>query len=211
MFTERNAIEDEYRDIKNQMDALWARRTELRLRLREIDERDFKEQSVSYDALNSLTDKLTEVIGRLSDIIPPVEVRQVIDHISKDVNKEQIIVQPEEKSISQNELSSKIQEEVKKEKAYSAPKEKISRERTVSVIKEILIDHGGPMKARDIEKEFYKRTNGRKYSNFYEQIKFASKQFPKIKKADRGTYIYENPMNQENINQDKERPILHTV
>ena len=216
MFTERNAIEDELRDITRQIEMFWNRRTELRLRLREIDERDFKKNDIPYDALNSLTDKLTKVIGQLSAIIPPVEVSQVIEHIAKDVNKDQIIKPDESNQSPQNEKLNLIKEEIKKEKSYTPPLEKVSRERTISVIKEILLDNGGPMKAKAIEREFYKRTNGRRFTNFYEQIKFAQKTFPKIRKLDRGTYIYEIPA--PPVNEDKqeekkedETPILQMV
>ena len=213
MFTERNAIEEEYREINKLMDSLWSRKTELRLRLREIDDRDFKEKSISYDALNSLTDKLTEVIAQLSTIIPPVEVGQVIEHISKDINKEQIIPISNEDTQKQ-EVVNKIQEEVQKEKTYSAPLEKVSRERTCSVIKEILIENGRPMKAKEIEKEYYRRTNGRKYTNFYEQIKFAAKTFPRIKKKDRGTYFYDSPKEPiplDNISQGNGEQLIQSV
>ena len=186
MFTERRAIEDEMQTIRRQMEFLWERKSELRKRLREIDERDMNEQ-VSPEILRSLTESLTDAISRLSELIPPVQVNQVIEHISKDINKEQII--PATLDSKKDDIQDKIEQESRKQQE-AAPPIKLSRERSASLIKEILIEAGEPMKFPKIEQEFFRRTN-KKFANFYEQVRFATEKFPKIKKLGRGLYVYE--------------------
>ena len=206
MYTERQAIQDDLQNIRRQIEALHEQKAAHFKRLRELDERDMGDK-VSYDALNTLTEKMTEIVSKIAAIIPPVEVAQVIEHISKDIDKAQIIPAANQDQAKEDNKATKIQEEIKKEKSYSRPLEKISRERTVSVIKEILIDKGEPMKAKALEKEFYKRTNGRQFANFYEQIKFAQTIFPGIQKVGRGTYIYKTPHNTRLENKEAEEAV----
>ena len=201
MYTERQAIQDDLHNIRRQLEdldkaktALYEQKAAHFKRLRELDERDMKDK-VSYDMLNSLTDKMTLTVSKIADLIPSVDVSQVIEHVSKDVNKDQIIPIEKMDQSKEDKKAAQLQEEIKKEISYTPPREKISRERTISVIKGILIDSNEPMKVKAIEKEFYKRTNGRVFTNFYEQIKFALEKFPEIQKVGRGTYIYKSPEN----------------
>lgn len=225
MYTERQAIQDDLHNIRRQLEdldkaktALYEQKAAHFKRLRELDERDMGNK-VSYDALNSLTEKMTESVSKIAALIPPVEVAQVIEHISKDVNKDQIIPVEKTDQPKEDKKAAQIQEEIKKEISYTPPREKISRERTVSMIKEILIDNGEPMKAKALEKEFYKRTNGRQFANFYEQIKFAQTIFPGIQKVGRGTYIYKTPHNirlenkeaEESVNEEENTNVFSIV
>ena len=196
MYTERRAIEDELQTIRRQLDFMWNRKIELRLRLRELDERDMKlESKVSYDALSYLTDHLNQTIGKLTDFIPPVEVSQVLDHIAKDINPEQII-KKEEEAPKQEAAADKITKAAMDQQAQTKMPIKLSRERTSSFIKEILVDAGKPLKFKEIESQFYNRTN-RRFANFYEQMRFAQEAFPNIKKIGRGLYTYEKPVEVE--------------
>lgn len=193
MYTERREIEDELHYIRKQIDFLWDRKTELRKRLREIDERDMQ-PSNSYDALAFLTENLNKIVSKLSDLVPPVEISQVLDHISKDINPDQII--PEGESTTKEDAVSKIEKAGKEQQEENKAPMKLSRERTSSIIKEILVNEGKPMKFKKIEQVFLDQTN-RKFANFYEQMRFAMEAFPNIKKVGRGLYAYKKPANTE--------------
>jgi len=200
MYTERQAIQDELHDNRRQVQELRERNADLLKRLRDIDERDMKDD-VSYDALNSLTSSLTEVIGKISDLIPFVPATAVIEHIANQMSDNGIEVSKED---SKTEQKTVVQEAVaqaaQEEKLHKKPEKYFSSERTSSVIKEI-IQEKGRIKTKDLEAEFYKRT-GKKYVNFSEQIRKAIEQFPSIERVGRGAYAAKNKNKEEQkINQ----------
>ncbi|MFP5116122.1 hypothetical protein ACSU64_27830 [Bacillaceae bacterium C204] len=186
MYTERQAIQDELHDNRRQVQELRERNADLLKRLREIDERDMKDE-VSYDALNSLTTSLTEVIEKISDLIPFVPATAVIEHIANQMNEAGVEVTVEN---TETEPKTVVQEAVKQaaqdDKLHKKPAQYFSAERTASVIKDIILETGR-IKTRDLEAEFYKRT-GKKYVNFSEQIRKAMEQFPSIERVGRGAY-----------------------
>lgn len=183
MYTERAAIEDELRDNRNSIKDLRDRNGELLKRLREIDERDMKDNT-SFDALDSLTESLTEIIGRMGDLIPHVPVAAVIEHFSQKMDPNMV----EEPSAAET-AQTKVQEEAQMAKIQSKPMKTFSAEKTSSIIKEIIQEHG-KIKTRILEKEFTART-GKKYANFNEQIRKAMDTFPSIQRVGKGAYMFE--------------------
>lgn len=205
MYTERDSLEDEIQFNRREIQSLRDRNMDLIKRLREIDERDMNDE-ISYDATKSVMNSLTEVVGKLSDLIPEVPVTKVIEHMASAADPEQIIKEEPKPTPVQAALKEEQKKEVATKK--EAPG-KISRERVASIIKEILIENKEPVHFKDIEKEFYNRT-GKKYVNFYEQIKFSSAIYPKLKKVSRGLYTYETTEKQMDESKQAVK-ILHTV
>jgi hypothetical protein len=199
MYTERQAIQDELHDNRRQVQELRERNADLLKRLRDIDERDMKDD-VSYDALNSLTSSLTEVIGKISDLIPFVPATAVIEHIANQMKENDIEVIKEDKAEQKTVVQEAVTQAAQEEKLHKQPEKYFSSERTSSVIKEI-IQEKGRIKTKDLEAEFYKRT-GKKYVNFSEQIRKAIEQFPSIERVGRGAYAAKNKNKEEQkINQ----------
>ena len=208
MYTERQAIQDELHSNRREIQSLRDRNMDLLKRLRDLDERDLNDD-ISYDALASLTESLKECIDKLSQLVPSVSALDVIKHITEDVNPGQIMVakneisnnkavaaslespaiqQPRIIEESKSETQIRIDQAVTEQKNNSIPtKQKLSIERSSSIIKEILEDLG-TAKVKDIEKEFYKRT-GAKYANFYEKMARASEIYPNIQKVSMGKWI----------------------
>ena len=178
MYTERQAIRDEMHFQRDMILKCRDNNLELLKRLRELDERDMGD-SVSYDGLKSLTEQQSEIVKQLAQLIPKVSVSDVLTHVSKDVNKEQVI--PEE--VEENK-SSNIHLPLENKKV--AP---ISREKAASTILQILEDKKNA-KTKEIEQEFYNRT-GKRYANFYDKLRDALEMFPdKLSKKKGGFYTY---------------------
>lgn len=190
MYTERQAIQDELHDNRRQITELRDRNGDLLKRLREIDERDMKDD-VSYDALNALTSSLTEVIEKISDLIPFVPATAVIEHIANQMNDNGIEVSKEDiKTEQKTVVQEAVAQAAQEEKLHKQPEKYFSAERTSSVIQQI-IQEKGRIKTKDLEAEFYKRT-GKRYVNFSEQIRKAMEQFPSIERVGRGAYQVKN-------------------
>lgn len=186
MYTERQAIQDELQDIRRENQALRDRRTELLKRLRELDERDMGD-NVSYDGLKHLTEQLNIAVGNLAALVPTVTISDVLQHVSQDVNKEQVIENkaPEEVEETKSDLVVPDEDELKKKKNV----ENMSRERAASVVLQIM-EEKKEAKTKEIEREFYART-GRRYANFYEVLTNTMKFFPdKLAKRKGGFYSY---------------------
>lgn len=183
MFTERQAIQDELNDNRRMMMEMRSRNMDLIKRLREIDERDMKDD-VSYDGLNTLTQSLTEILGKLTDLVPSVSPQDIINQAMEQIQTNEVKLEvpgEEEKE------TTKIEAAAQKAKIESAPAPfLISKERQATVIKEIIAEFG-VIRTKHIEEEFYKRT-GRKYANFGEQLRNAMEITPSIIKAGRGRY-----------------------
>lgn len=194
MYTERMAIQDELHENRRQMQDLRDRNMDLLKRLREIDERDMKDE-VSYDGLNSLTQSLTEILDKMSEIIPHISPAQIIEHVTKNIDTSQVEgvkedpkpePTPVEKAAQQNKIHSKD---------VSPP---LSKERAASVIKDILME-SGEIKLNKVEEEFYKRT-GKKYANFNNKMSYAMEKYPSIEKVGFGKY----KIKQENKETDQQ-------
>ena len=183
MYTERQAIQDEIHEIRRETQVLRDRKADLLKRLREIDERDLK-GPVSYDALNDLTEKLMQVIGDMSEIVPKVSAVEVMEHIAGKVDPEQIILEPE------NTIAAEVHKEAKQDKLHRARQPRMSQEKAASTVKEIILSSEGPAKLQDIEKEFIERT-GRKYNNFSTVVYRAMERYPDIKRVSTGVYDIE--------------------
>ena len=178
MYTERQAIRDEMHFQRDMILKCRDNNLELLKRLRELDERDMGD-NVSYDGLKSLTEQQSEIVKQLAQLIPKVSVSDVLTHVSKDVNKEQVI--PEE---VEEKKSSNIYLPLENKKV--AP---ISREKAASTILQILEDKKNA-KTKEIEQEFYNRT-GKRYANFYDKLRDALEMFPdKLSKKKGGFYTY---------------------
>ena len=178
MYTERQAIHDEMHFQREMIQRCRDNNLELLKRLRELDERDM-EDTISYDGLKLLTEQLNETVKHLAQLIPKVSVSDVLTHVSKDVNKEQVI--PEE---VKEENSSVMPLPLENKKV--AP---ISREKAASTILQILEEKKNA-KTKEIEQEFYRRT-GKRYANFYEKLRDALELFPdKLSKRRGGFYTY---------------------
>lgn len=201
MYTERIAIQDELHDNRRQIKEIRDRNGDLLKRLREIDERDMKDE-VSYDGLNTLTNSLTEILGKMSDLIPSVSPSQIIEHIANQVDSDQVEV-----AAAKEKEPTNIEKAVQKAKLQSAPVGLMSKERAATIIKEI-IGEFGIIKANKLEDEFYKRT-GKKYVNFSEQIRKAMELSPMITKAGFGKYtLAENNSPSSPFNENKEEELV---
>ncbi|MFP5109686.1 hypothetical protein ACSU6B_23450 [Neobacillus sp. C211] len=198
MYTERQAIQDELHDNRRQITELRDRNGDLLKRLREIDERDMKDD-VSYDALNSLTSSLTEVIDKISDLIPFVPATAVIEHIANQMNEagQQVVVDNKEAE-PQKVVQEAVQKAAQEDKLHKQPEKYFSAERTCSVIFQI-VQEKGRIKTKDLEAEFYKRT-GKRYVNFSEQIRKAMEQFPSLERVGRGAYQVKSKKEDQMIN-----------
>lgn len=198
MYTERQAIQDELHDNRRQVQELRERNADLLKRLREIDERDMKDE-VSYDALNSLTTSLTEVIEKISDLIPFVPATAVIEHIANQMNEagKEVIVENTETE-PEKVVKEAVKQAAQEDKLHRQPTQYFSAERTSSMIKDIILE-SGRIKTKDLEAEFYKRT-GKKYVNFSEQIRKAMEQFPSIERVGRGAYKIKSKKEDQKIN-----------
>ena len=182
MYTERQAINDELYFNRSTIQELRDENIELLKRLRELDERDMGD-SVSYDGLKFLTEQLNEAIAAISELVPKVSVSEVLEHVSKDVNKNQIIPTKEKEEMP--EIKALREKDLEKKRKV----EYMSSERASSVILQIL-EEKKEAKTKEIELEFYKRT-GKKYANFYEKLTNAIQQYPdKISKRRGGLYNY---------------------
>lgn len=175
MYTERQAIQDEMHFNRRMIQEHRDNNIELLKRLRELDERDMGD-NVSYDGLKFLTEQLNETVGNIAQLIPKVSVSDVLTHVAKDVDKEQVI--------KENDIVVPKEEDLKKKKP-----EPLSRERTASLVVQIMAELK-EAKIKIIEQEFYRRT-GRKYVNFYEIMISTMKLFPgKLEKLKGGLYRY---------------------
>lgn len=185
MYTERQAIQDEMHDNRRQINLLRDRNQSLLSRLREIDERDMKDE-VSYDALNTLTASLTEVIGKMGDIIPHIPVGAMIEHITKQVDTSIVEVAASSEEVKKD---TPVEKEKEQERIHSKPKKpgNMSIEKAGSIIKAILQEKG-MLKSKILEDEFFART-GKRYSNFTTQLNKAMEKFPSIKKVGKGYYM----------------------
>lgn len=186
MYTERMAIQDELHDNRRQIQDLRERNGDLLKRLREIDERDMGDE-VSYDGLNSLTTSLTEILGRLSELIPSVSPAAIIEHIANQVDSNIII----ESTVKKEPEPTRMEQAVQASKLHMPTPKAISKEQTASIMKEI-IGEFGTIKTSELEKEFYKRT-GKKYANFSEQIRQAMDVSSMIERAGHGRYKLSKP------------------
>ena len=194
MYTERQAIQDELQDIRrenqalrDENQALRDRRTELLKRLRELDERDMGD-NVSYDGLKYLTEQLNVTVANLATLVPKVTISDVLQHVSQDVDKEQVIENKVSEEVEETETDIVLpnKDELKKRKKAI---EGMSRERAASTVLQIM-EEKKEAKTKEIEREFYART-GRRYANFYEVLTNTIKMFPeKLEKRKGGFYTY---------------------
>ena len=175
MYTERQAIQDEMHFNRKMIQEYRDNNIELLKRLRELDERDIGD-SVSYDGLKFLTEQQNETVRALAQLVPKVSVSDVLTHVAKDVDKEQVIVQEEE--------SSKIAPPPDKPKKGTY----MSKEKAASTILQIL-EEKKQARTKEIEIEFYNKT-GRKFANFYEKLREALEMFPDKLKKKGGMYQY---------------------
>lgn len=187
MFTERQAIEDQIHDNKRTIRELREENTDLLKRLREIDERDMKSNSI--DLLDSLTNSLSEIIDRLSELIPHVPASAIIEHIKNTYDVESMVAKNDDA-----QEPTKVELAAQQEKIHLAIPKQISRERSLSIIKSIFETHGDELQSKVLEEEFYNIT-GKRYNNFGTTMNSVMELCPYIKRIKRGLYLYEKPTN----------------
>lgn len=188
MYTERLAIQDSLRNNERRMDELNKEKMELRAerkeliqRLREIDNRDMKSNSI--DVMENLSSKLTDVVGQISTIIPDIPATTWIEHFQKNQSVNPSIID----NSPQDPEPSKVQEAAQEQQLNSKAYGKKSKEQNAAIIKQIIEENGPEVNLRVIENEFVKRTNLR-YKAFNDQVKTAMSIFPSIKRVRQGTY-----------------------
>ena len=195
MYTERLAIQDSLRDIERRLDEaekemmelrnykmqLRTERTQYIQRLREIDDRDMKSNSI--DVMEHLSSKLTDVVGQISTIIPDIPATTWIEHFQKNQSVNPSIID----NSPQDPEPSKVQEAAQEQQLNSKAYGKKSKEQNAAIIKQIIEENGPEVNLRVIENEFVKRTNLR-YKAFNDQVKTAMSIFPSIKRVRQGTY-----------------------
>lgn len=193
MFTERRAIEEQLenlqRDKKEHRQALMDIRNDekaLLQRLREIDERDMKSNSI--DVMENLSSKLTDVVGSLANIIPDIPASTMIEHLQKQgtIKAEQVV--PLEEKV---EAPTKVEEAAQEQLLHMKPK-RLSIEEASAIIKKIIEDkgEGAIVSLPIIEHEFHERT-GLKYVAFSQKMTDAMEIFPSIQRASRGKFKIE--------------------
>lgn len=187
MFTERIALQEELHDIRMQMMELREQKMSVMKRLREIDERDMKSNSI--DVMENLSSKLIDALGIIAEIVPNVSAPEMIEYLQekKQINPE-LVEDPNEKAAEPTQ----VEEAAQKEKIHKKPQQRFSKEHNASLIKTILEETGREMKLNEIQNEFFARC-GVRYRNFGEQMTRAKEQFPKIKSTTRGYYKLEAP------------------
>jgi len=188
MYTERLAIQDSLRNNERRMDELNKEKMELRAerkeliqRLREIDNRDMKSNSI--DVMENLSSKLTDVVGQISTIIPDIPATTWIEHFQKNQSVNPSIIDNSPQDPEPTKVEEAAQEQQLNSKAYG----KKSKEQNAAIIKQIIEENGPEVNLRVIENEFVKRTNLR-YKAFNDQVKTAMSIFPSIKRVRQGTY-----------------------
>ena len=194
MFTERNAIEDQLRHINNEMMDLRQERTSLIKRLREIDERDMKSNSI--DLMENLSDKLLDAVGEITKILPRVSAPDMIKYLQEEGTiKAEQVESSEEKEQEPTEVEKAAQEQL----LHMKPK-RLSIEESAAVIKNIITEQGEGkiVSSQIIEHEFYERT-GLKYTAFSPKMTEAMELFPSIKRVSRGKFKIERETKKENL------------
>ena len=199
MYTERLAIQDSLRDIERRLDEaekemmelrnykmqLRTERTQYIQRLREIDDRDMKSNSI--DVMESLSSKLTDALGTIAKIIPDIPATTMIEHLQKEGSiKAEQVIPAEEKDPEPTEVQKAATDQILKMK----PK-KLSVEESSSIIKNIIEEKGGIVPLQIIEHEFQQRT-GHKYVAFSQKMTDAMELFPSIKRVSRGKFTVEH-------------------
>lgn len=190
MFTERRAIEDKLEDYKRDKNELRQALLDIRndekallQRLREIDERDMKSNSI--DVMENLSNKLTDVVGSLAKIIPDIPASTMIEHLQKEgtIKAEQVIP-AEEKDPEPTEVQKAAQDQL----LHMKPK-RLSNEEAAAVIKKIIEGkgEGAIVSSQVIEYEFAQQT-GLKYAAFSPKMTEAMEIFPSIKRVSRGKF-----------------------
>lgn len=194
MFTERNAIEDQLRHINNEMMDLRQERTNLIKRLREIDERDMKSNSI--DLMENLSDKLLDAVGEITKILPRVSAPDMIKYLQEEgAIKAEQVESLEEKEQEPTEVEKAAQEQL----LHMKPK-RLSIEESAAIIKNIIEEKGEDqiVSSQIIEHEFYDRT-GLKYTAFSPKMTEAMELFPSIKRISRGKFMIEHPQRKEAV------------
>lgn len=195
MYTERLAIQDSLRDIERRMDELEKEKMELRTdrklyiqRLREIDDRDMKSNSI--DTMEHLTSTLTDVVGQISKIIPDIPASTWMEHFQKTNEiKPSIIENTSEQT--QEPIQAAVQAAAQEQQLQLKPHGKDSKEQNAAIIKQIIEDNGPLVSLQVIENEFIKRTNIR-YKAFSPQVTSAMDIFPSIKRIGRGKFTVDS-------------------
>ncbi|MGV7002535.1 hypothetical protein ACWA2C_28260 [Priestia megaterium] len=193
MFTERHALEDSLRNIDRRMDEMNKERMDLRAerkdilqRLREIDERDMKSNSI--DLMESLSDKLTDALGTISKIIPSIPAATMIEHLQKEgtIKAEQV-----EPAQAEDPEPTEVQKAAQDQLLHMKPR-KLSIEEAAAVIKKIIEEkgEGAIVSSQVIEYEFAQKT-GQKYAAFSPKMTEAMEIFPSIKRVARGRFTIE--------------------
>lgn len=194
MFTERNAIEDQLRHINNEMMDLRQERTNLIKRLREIDERDMKSNSI--DLMENLSDKLLDAVTEITKILPKVSAPDMIKYLQEEGTIKAEQVQPVEEK---EQDPTKIEEAAQEQLLHMKPK-RLSNEEAAAIIKNIIEEKGEGeiVSSQVIEHEFHQRT-GLKYVAFSPKIADAMEIFPSIKRVSRGKFKIEREAKKEKL------------
>lgn len=204
MLTERRAIEElleDYKrekkdhhqaihDIRNEINNIRNEEKVLLQRLRDLDERDMKSNSI--DVMENLANKLIDVTGNMAEIIPSISAPDMIEHLQKNGKINADLVEGVGENAAAAEEKTEVEKAAQQQKIHSKPKRYLSKEHNTSLIKTILQESGKEMNKLDIEEEFFNRC-GVKYRNFSEQINRAMNQYPVITRTGRGLYKIKSP------------------
>jgi len=193
LFTERRAIEEQLenlqRDKKEHRQAIMDIRNDekaLLQRLREIDDRDMKSNSI--DAMESLSSKLTDALGTIAKIIPDIPATTMIEHLQKEGTIKTEQVEAPEKELE----PTKVQEAAQEQLLHIKPK-RLSIEESAAIIKNIIEEkgEGETVASQVIAHEFAQRT-GLTYAAFSPKMTEAMEIFPSIKRVSRGKFQIDN-------------------
>lgn len=194
MLTERLAYDDRLHHINREIMELREERSTIYKRLREMDERDMKSNSI--DLMENLSDKLLEAVTEMTKILPKVSAPDMIKYLQEEgvIKAEQ--VQPIEEKEPE---PTKIEEAAQEQLLHIKPK-KLSIEESSSIIKSIIEEKGEGeiVSSQVIAHEFQQRT-GIKYVAFSPKITEAMEIFPSIKRVSRGKFKIEREAKKEKL------------
>jgi hypothetical protein len=185
ILTERAAIQDEMKWIREERRHLHDRYYDLMDRLRYLDERDME----AVDP-NVVINQLIDTTNRLGNIVPEVTIGQVVEHLQKEFDLSAFAPKKEEE-----EQSIIPKEEIFKEQLREDAQSNFMRgtkndyEKQAPLVVKIMKELGRPVQLAELKDMMYEKHNviWKNASNAINTIMIYE---PKIEKIQYGTYQY---------------------
>jgi hypothetical protein len=186
VFTERYAIEQRMREIREERRELQQEYYKLMDRLRELDDRDVH----GYD-VQTIMMKLGEAVSHLSQLVPSVPVEVAVEEFRKKINRESNYEEQEEQdepTLETNLVKENVQKAVQESILNTKSTKKHADIRQIaSQVRGILQEANEPVKTGDIEKKIYEEY-GLKWANFSVVMKQVRDIDPRIQKSNKAGF-----------------------